>query len=440
MKTRTAFFKLAIIGSLMITLLTIPHLTFSQEDFTGNVDLFTQKTPFSGIGPNNPSDAFAPQELVILYARVTFNKAPISNNIVGFQADGPINAIQNITLIGAATTNVSGIAEFSFRMPIPPVNAEETIFGEWHAIATVEIDQVVVNDTLTFRAGWIITIKSIATLNDKLSPQTDFTRQSTVVFNLTLENIAFTPKPAAITIDTQDGAGHPIMHTELDNLTIPPGESNAQASSTIPENATLGEENASATPFTSPPTSGGTPYSPSVYTTFNIVTTVEEHDVAITGVNPSTTQAYVGQSVEITVEAANLGDFSETFNVTVYYDTNPIQVIPVISLLPHSSKTITVEWNTANVSPGVYTISANATIVEGDVNPSNNNFVDGRITIISAPPPFAPSGILLTLILAGLGILAGLAFLILLLAHYSRKRKRKTRRAPQYVIIVHPHI
>lgn len=35
-------------------------------------------------------------------------------------------------------------------------------------------------------------------------------------------------------------------------------------------------------------------------------------------VNASKHQAYIGDIVEITVKAANLGDFAETFNVTAY--------------------------------------------------------------------------------------------------------------------------
>jgi hypothetical protein len=167
--------------------------------------------------------------------------------------------------------------------------------------------------------------------------------------------------------------------------------------------------------------------------------TVKQHDVAMTDVNVSSPQVYAGETAEITVEAANLGDFSETFNVTVYYDSNPIQAIPVISLSPHSSKTITVEWNTTNVNPGAYTISANATIVEGDINPKNNNFIDGKMTIISASGSLVPYWVLLILFL-GLAVLSGVAVLMLLLIYGSRRRKRKARRVPRYVIVTHPHI
>ncbi len=440
MKTKILFFRLALVSSLVIAVfMNIPYPAKSAQPFPGKIDLFTQKTPFDGKGPNQPSDTFQQQELVILYALVTFNEDAISDKVVGFEVKGPANPIQNITLTSAAVTNESGIAEFSFRMPTPASNAQQTVFGEWFAVATVDIDQVIVNDTLTFGVGWLVRITHIATLNEQLNPQVDFTRQSPIVFNLTLENIALTPKIATIMVDAQDVAGKPIIHIELDNQTIPPGQSYTQTSSKVPADAKIGQANVSATPYTFPPQSGGIPYSPSVSSTFNIVISAVGHDVAIINIEPSASQASVGDIVEITVTAANLGNSSETFNVTVYYDSNVIQVIPVNSLPPNSSKTITVEWNTANVNPGVYTISANATLVPSDINPENNNFIDGTVTLIAATAPSISWWLLLIPFIV-LAILAALAFIILLLAAYRRPRRRRKRKSSRYVVLIHPHV
>jgi len=100
---------------------------------------------------------------------------------------------------------------------------------------------------------------------------------------------------------------------------------------------------------------------------------------------------------------------------------------------------LSVEWNTADVNFGVYRISANATTVEGDTKPDNNNFVDGNVAVISASAQTVPYWLLLILFL-GLGVIAGLAFLILLLATYYMRRRRKARKEPRYVVLVHPHI
>jgi hypothetical protein len=440
LKVMGSFLKLTMVSVLITTCLaSIPYHASSAGVSGGNLDLFTQKTPFGGRGPGQLSDAFQQQELVILYALVTFNGEPIGNKVVAYEVDGPANSFQNITFIGGGVTNGSGIAEFSFRIPTVPFNEEQIVFGKWYAVATVDIDETVATDNLTFEVGWIIRIKNIVTFDSKLSPQTDFARESLIVFDLTLENIALTNKNATITIDVQDVVGHPIISIELDNQTILPGEQHRQTSSKIPTDANIGEANVSAVPLTAPPNTGGIPYSPSVYAEFNIVV-AELHDVAVTDVIASPSQVQVGENVGITIETANLGDFPETYDITAYYDSNLIQLTTAISMSPHSSKTISVNWNTANVNPGVYTISANASIVEGDINPANNKFIDGNITVSSASPPLAPYLALLIPLLMGLGILAGLAFLILLMAYYRRRRRRKTRRTPHYVTLVHPHI
>lgn len=438
MHVRSAFFKLALASFLMLELCMIaPRPTLAIDSVGGSLDLFTQKTPFDGKGPNQTSDAFQQQELVVLYALVTFDGDPVANKAVAYQVDGPPNALQNITIIAVGVTNASGIAQFAFRMPTAPVNMEQIVFGKWYAIANVDVDGKVVNDSLTFEVGWLIRIKSIATLDNQLSPQTDFSRQSPIVFDLTLENIGLTPKNATLTVNVEDSQGHPMVFIELDNQSIIPGESHILASSEIPENAEIGAANASASAYTAPPTSGGIPYSPSVYTMFNVI--AEKHDVAITNVVISSSQVRAGENVEIRVEAANLGGFSENFNVTVYYDSNIIQVTPVVALLAHSSRALIVEWNTANVNPGVYRISANAAIVEGDMNPNNNNFVDGSVTIVSTAALSIPPWLLLIMFI-GLAIIAGLSFLMLLLISHYRRRRRKVRREPRYVVVVHPHI
>lgn len=438
MYVRSAFFILALASFLMLELFMVaPRPALAIDSVGGILDLFTQKTPFGGKGPNQTSDAFQQQELVILYALVTFDGDPVANKAVAYQVNGPPNALQNITIIAVAVTNASGIAQFAFRMPTAPINMEQIVFGKWDAVANVDVDAKVVNDSLTFGVGWLIRIKSIATLDNQLSPQTDFSRQSPIVFDLTLENIGLTPKNATLTVNVEDSQEHPMLFIELDNQSIIPGESHIQASSEIPENAEIGTANASASAYTAPPTSGGIPYSPSVFTKFNVI--IGKHDIAIASVVISSSQVQAGENVEIRVEAANLGDFPETFNVTVYYDLNIIRVTPVVTLLPHSSKASIVEWNTANVNPGVYRISANATIGEGDVNPNNNNFVDGTVTIVSIAVP-AVSYWLLLVIFIGLAIIAGLAFFLLLLISHYRRRRRKVRRESRYVVIAHPHI
>jgi hypothetical protein len=243
----------------------------SSSDIARKIDVFTQKMTFNGKGMNQSSDSFQPQELVILYALVTYNEVPLANMLVAFQVNNPANAFQNVTVVGISSTNQSGIAQFSFRIPWPSENAEQTIFGEWFAIATVDIAEQVAVDTLTFQVGWIIKITNITTLNAELGPQTKYLRGAIIAFNLTIENIALTPKLATIIIDAQDAASYPIIHTEIDNLVFKPGENHMSVPSQIPMTATIGEATILTVAYTAPPKIGGAPYSPAALSTFEIV-------------------------------------------------------------------------------------------------------------------------------------------------------------------------
>jgi len=106
------------------------------------------------------------------------------------------------------------------------------------------------------------------------------------------------------------------------------------------------------------------------------------HDVSITSATPSTTEAYSGQIINITVVAKNEGSFG-TFDVSTYYDLTLIGTQTVTDLPQDEEKTLTFSWNTTDVPGGYYTISANATIVPGETDVADNNFIDGTVTVTS---------------------------------------------------------
>jgi len=107
------------------------------------------------------------------------------------------------------------------------------------------------------------------------------------------------------------------------------------------------------------------------------------HDVAVTAVTPSPSWAYAGWPVNVTVVARNLGNVSETFNVTAYYDSTIIGTITVENLAPDNETTLTFTWNTTGLTEGNYTLSANATIMPYELNTANNVYVDGDVQILT---------------------------------------------------------
>jgi outer membrane protein assembly factor BamB len=106
------------------------------------------------------------------------------------------------------------------------------------------------------------------------------------------------------------------------------------------------------------------------------------HDISITSVTPSSTEAYSGQTVNVTVVAKNEGSFG-TFDVRTYYDLTLVGTQTVTDLPQDEEKTLTFSWDTTDVPGGYYTISANATIVPGETDVADNSFIDGTIKITS---------------------------------------------------------
>jgi len=104
------------------------------------------------------------------------------------------------------------------------------------------------------------------------------------------------------------------------------------------------------------------------------------HDVAVVGVHPWKTIVGQGFSMHINVTVTNQGDFTETFNVTVYANTTAIQT-KTLTLTSQNSTTITFTWNTSGFVKGNYTIWAYAWPVAGETDKADNTFTDGWVIV-----------------------------------------------------------
>lgn len=104
------------------------------------------------------------------------------------------------------------------------------------------------------------------------------------------------------------------------------------------------------------------------------------HDVAVTNVEVSQIEVAPGESVSIDVTVTNLGEEEESFNVVAYYDETEIDTKPVTGLEPDASETLTFSWDTADVAPDDYAISADADL-EGEERPADNVKSGGTVTV-----------------------------------------------------------
>lgn len=166
------------------------------------IDLYTQHPdPYSGKGPNKPSDAFAPQQRVILYAEIAYNYEPVENKEVTFSVNDTSGAL---IIVRSESTDQDGIATTDFLLPTDP------IFGTWFVLATVSVSEAEANDTLTFEVGWLIELMKIETADQYGNPENSYTRNQDMYFNIIIKNIANTTKEANLTVGISDETGTPI--------------------------------------------------------------------------------------------------------------------------------------------------------------------------------------------------------------------------------------
>jgi len=123
----------------------------------------------------------------------------------------------------------------------------------------------------------------------------------------------------------------------------------------------------------------GTPIEHDVYDGF-FATLIR--DVAVTDIIPSRTWAYEGTPINITVTVKNKGNVSETFDLTLYYDSNIIETKTVTDLPSGEEKNVTFTWDTTGIPEGNYTISAEASYVPYEFDPTDNSLTDGTIWIM----------------------------------------------------------
>jgi len=115
-----------------------------------------------------------------------------------------------------------------------------------------------------------------------------------------------------------------------------------------------------------------------LHTTTDGMVHVGLHDIAIIKMETSRTMTnYTIIYINVTLE--NQGQVTETFNVTAYYDSVPIETKIVTNLIQGAITVITFTWDTETSPKGNYTISATASIVVGETDTADNEYSDGWV-------------------------------------------------------------
>jgi len=133
---------------------------------------------------------------------------------------------------------------------------------------------------------------------------------------------------------------------------------------------------------------------PLILSVITMEVNAQDHDIAIVSVTPSTTRVKLGDFVNINVTVANEGSFTETFNVTLYYDSTQIETPQnVTDLVAGANYTLSFVWSTTDVAEEVYAaidkqktynITATASTVSGETDTADNTLeLDRVVTILS---------------------------------------------------------
>jgi hypothetical protein len=160
--------------------------------------------------PTAWSDAFAPQEEVTVYAKVTYNGDIVQNKPVGFEVKDETG---EAVLYRTAFTNSTGIATINFRMIWECDKVFAGKFEVWQVWATVSVSEIEKKDVVNFRYGWLVQIDEIT------APGTAY-KDTTIAVIVDLNNICFTDKTVFVTVVIYDDCGVPIGLDTLADWTV----------------------------------------------------------------------------------------------------------------------------------------------------------------------------------------------------------------------------
>jgi len=105
-----------------------------------------------------------------------------------------------------------------------------------------------------------------------------------------------------------------------------------------------------------------------------------KNDLAVINITPSKSRVVQNSTLLVNVTVENKGNFTETFNVTVYANTTLIGTQTGITLTSRNFTTLTFTWNTIGFTRGNHLIKAVA-VLPIDNDPSDNVYTEGWVAV-----------------------------------------------------------
>lgn len=215
--------KTGMVCAIAILLLSAMPLAVMADSQSGsaqaaNITVFTD------------SAAYAPGQLVQMYANVTYSGTALVNQNVAFSVE---NSSGSVIAVRAAETNDSGVADADFRMPLIVQNSSEAAFGTWSIVGTVNVTQNTLTDTTEFTFGYLGGISNIQV-------PTSIHQLDYLNISITIDNLVGSESWSEIDITLLDQSQTPIGSAAATNTMNTQAET-INASIYIPKGAFIGQ-------------------------------------------------------------------------------------------------------------------------------------------------------------------------------------------------------
>jgi hypothetical protein len=213
--------------------------------------------PVEWAWPTAWSDAYAPQEEVTVYAKVTYNEDPVCNKPVAFEVKDPTGAG---VVYRTAFTNGSGIATFTYRNIWTCTSGFNSThnYDVYEIWASVSVSEIAKLDVVKYRYGWLVQIEGI-------EAPAQVNKDADLTFYVYLKNILHSSdKTVYMTVTVYDECGVPVAVAVLPTLTVPADALYWDPMFTlhIPKWAYRGNGMIYVNLFTAAPQDGGVPVCP----------------------------------------------------------------------------------------------------------------------------------------------------------------------------------
>jgi hypothetical protein len=320
----------------IITIIPIPYAYSSNLTLT----IFTTKPSYT-IG-----------EDITIYGNLTYNSLPVPDWPVALEVQDPLGTpVVTRTL----QTNTSGTYTLTFKLP---ANAKR---GTYTAYVSSGYKGETATDNTRFNIIQIT--QTTVTIEGEDYP-------ITIESNSTITSVTATRTQLNFT------SSGPTGQTAYVNITIPTELNKTQIRVFI--------DNTELIPPPYPTITTNSTHYFNYFefplSTHNIAIEYAIADISTTNITPAKTIVGQGYTIRINTTIQNQGDYTETFDITLYANTTAIAT-QTVTLGSVSSTTLTFTWDTTGFAKGNYTISAYATPVLGETDMADNRKEDGWVVI-----------------------------------------------------------